>query len=261
MPSLRIEGVKGRELGKQALKLPAAELSAALQVVVDRVKAVRGQAPTDEFDSNTYIRLAVGVLAEAGTDEQILEAFGNPTEFGSLAMYVGSALAACKGPQGAEIVERFVRGNLSEIEEVLKQVPPGQEPPPQVEELVTSAIWMMCDLATSANPIAQQSAARLRPEYYRLFGDGRWRDAIRAFDAEIAKRQRTKGFAPTFATPLPGYPVPKDNPAKTTEENSRPEHGWFTGDQLAQWFFWASVGLALFVAVKVGWRITHKKLP
>ncbi len=49
------------------------------------------------------------------------------------------------------------------------------------------------------------------------------------------------------------------NSDKTKEENSDREHAWFPGRRFSQWFFWLSVGLAVYFAGKIWWSITHKK--
>ncbi len=84
--------------------------------------------------------------------------------------------------------------------------------------------------------IQLQAAKFLRPEMKEIIGD-------------TDKQPGEQGWVPKAQT----------SPSGTDAAGPIPDSPWLTGHQLAQWFFWVSVALAVFFVAKFGWSITHKK--
>lgn len=218
------EGVGGRSIANEVRRLPPAQQSKIIEDVVQKIPTME-PVPNRWFTKIDYLRVASGLLAELGTDDQILKVFSNLSSLGPAEADAAYALAACKGPEGAAIIEALAMERIPRLAVAPRELR-------ETEDLAGSIFQLMSAAALSDNPNTQAVAERIRAEFARHFTDEKGKKAIAAMDYEILKDKKAKDLRPKPPPPNPPpSPNHKDTPVETPSKNSD------------EWVLWTIAGL------------------
>ncbi|NQW99131.1 hypothetical protein HQ447_00630 [bacterium] len=173
----------------------------AIDAIIQKVQTVGDDARSVKFNSTDYVSSAAWFLAQVGTDEQIVAAFGNLSGFGNVEPDAAQALASCKSTAGVEIIEKLGEKRLPELEPAIN--PKNEEERARVNAVLIPFYFLIIRLEGATNPEGSRAAKRLRDQVAARYPSGYGKIFVATLDEEMAKtRTRIKKETST-PEPLP----------------------------------------------------------
>ncbi len=237
----------GDEVVQTVRLLPLNQQSQVLQSVVHRIQAISREPQSIKNDSFLYVSNSARLLSETGTDDQILAAFGNLSQFGSAEPDAAFALAACKGPAGVAIIDALAKQRLPNLERAI--TPLTDDDKLRSNETLLPFFMLVKELAASVNPSGSGLAKQMRDDFASRYSSENGKLVLAAIDAELAKVTSRKSAAvgapsTSTSTSLPSEkpsPTPKEQEAKSPTPSEAPTSS--TPWSLVAVFIVAAIGL------------------
>lgn len=134
------------------------------QVINDFIRKLQNISEDPAFvkkDSAAFTANAALILSQYGTDDQIVEAFGNLSGFGNTQDSAAYALGACKGDGGVKILEALAEKRLSSLYLDWDSLSDDEKKRFEDENL-TSFLRLIMGLYEAKHPSGPIAALRLR---------------------------------------------------------------------------------------------------
>ena len=171
--------------------LPVNQRSLMVEAIIRKVKTISsGPAPASPA-TGTYVRISAGILQKIGTDEQIIEAFGNLSNFGHAEPDAAEILASCKGSAGVKIIEKLAEKRLLELESAIN--PQNEEERARSNDILIPFYFLILRLDSATNPEGARAAKRLRDQVATRYLSENGKSFVAILDGEMTKaRSRTQ---------------------------------------------------------------------
>ena len=152
----------GNKVARELPHLPRESQIQLLDSIAAKVGAIgRAETAIELPDRLTYVNNAAILLAQHGTDQQILAAFGNISGFQGMEGDAALALASCSDPKGIDTAESMAADRLSDLDNRdLTSLPQDEQEIMARKYLALSGI--VHSLVRSANPGGIAAAERIR---------------------------------------------------------------------------------------------------
>jgi hypothetical protein len=170
---------------KDATEVKRKEL---LAMIVQLVKDDLAKPQVFNKSSDRVTTAAAHVFVATGAEQAMLDAFKenlDNTRPGELIEIVES-LAACRGEEQTDIIERLARDRLPILGDTLISSEIEAEKYAR-NDLLGSFSRILMELASSANPTGMASAKKIRDEFAVLYPSANGKLVLAAIDAELAK--------------------------------------------------------------------------
>ncbi len=196
--------------------LPADQQLKVVEAVIRKVNTLGSKSTADSSEHADYIRIAGGILAQIGTDEQIIQAFGALSNFGHLEPDAAEVLASCKGSGGVEIIQKLADKRLPELESAIN--PKNEEEKARSNDIVIPFYFLVLRLDGARNPQGPLAAKRLRDQVAARYVSENGKILVALLDKDMAKARSRKKKNESNSEPLSSK-INSDS-AKTPETDS-----------------------------------------
>lgn len=171
--------------------LPAEQQILIIEKIIRKVQAISSRPDATSYENANYIRVTAGILHQIGTDEQIIRAFGELSNFGNAEPDAAKILASCKGSGGVEIIQKLAEKRLPELEPAIN--PKNEEEKARSSDIVIPFYTLILRLAGARNPNGPRTAERLRDQVAKHYVSENGKIFVALLDKDMAKaRSYTK---------------------------------------------------------------------
>lgn len=181
--------------------LPADQQKFVVDAIVRKLQSISaGPAPAPST-TVIYVCVAAGILQQVGTDEQIISAFGNLSNFGHAESDAAEVLASCKGSAGVRIIEKLAENRLPELEPAID--PKNDEDRARSNDILIPFHFLLLRLDSATNSEGSRAAKRLRDQVAARYLSENGKTFVTLLDEEMTKaRSHIKKDRPN-PEPLP----------------------------------------------------------
>jgi len=245
----------GGERAVQSVQgLPTDQKSQMLQSVVQRIQTASQELAVGKSPSINISNAAL-LLAESGTDDQIIAAFGNLSQFGPFEPDAAFALAACREPAGVAVIDALARKRLPNLERAV--TPQTEDDKQRLNEAILPFFLLIKEIAASANPAGQDAAKQLREDFATRYNSKNGKLVLAAIDAELAKVAPRQPAVNQALMTSPTNGLPNLKPLFTPKASaSKPE---IPSDEPTSSTPWSVTGVLLVVAVGLAWLVIKSR--
>lgn len=214
--------------------LPAEQQTSVVAEMITKVKSISsGQSPAPAA-AGSYVRVVAGILQQIGTDEQILAAFGNLSNFGHSEPDAAEVLASCKSDNGVRIIQKLAEKRIPDLKAAIN--PTNDVEKSRSNDVLIPFLFLIKHMEAATNPEGARAATQIRDKIAARYASENGRIFVALLDEEMAKaRSRVNKYRinlehiPSIVTSNKPKAIGASKPISTSLDQKPSQEGVNTG--------------------------------